>query len=136
MAFTTDVFDKVGGFHTAFKLYGDEKDFFQRIKQKDVKILYTPNLEVEQYIPIERLTKRELRHKSYLHGKGFAMSWLLSSPSFIQRVIKLGWYSFKVFLLSLIYLLKPNFRRFFILWFYCGNIVQLFKGTKSKMSLF
>lgn len=27
MAFTTDVFDAVGGFHTAFKLYGDETDF-------------------------------------------------------------------------------------------------------------
>ncbi len=135
MAFTTDVFDAVGGFRTAFKLYGDETDFFRRTKQKNIKILYVPNVEVQQYIPAERLTKQELREKSYLHGRGFATSWLLSSPGLLRRVIRAGWYCFKVCVLALIYLFKPSFYRFFILWFYCGNIVQFLKGTEENTSL-
>lgn len=131
MAFTTDVFDAVGGFNTNLKLYFDETDFFRRVKQKKFKMLYVPEVKVEQFIPADRLKRRELRKKTYLLGKGAAIFWLLTAPSFAQQIKKIGLIKVKVFYHFFRYLIKPDFGKFFALWFNFSYIVQLFRQIKK-----
>ena len=81
MVFTTQVFDAVNGFNTNLKLYGDETDFFRRAFEKGFSVFYDPEVEVVQFIPSERLSRQELKDKSYKWGTGSATTWLLSDAT-------------------------------------------------------
>lgn len=131
MAFTTNVFDTVGGFNTDLDFYFDETDFFRRVKQNDFRILYVPGVEVEHFIPVERLTKKEMRNKTFSVGKGAAAFWLLSNPNFVQWLKKVGLQSGKIFYHSFGYIIKPCFGKFFALWFNCGYVSQLLKEKRK-----
>ena len=131
MAFTTDVFDAVGGFDTIYKLYFDETDFFRRVRQKNFKILYVPDVEIEEFVPADRLTVRELKKKTCLLGKGAAIYWLLTTPTFTQRIKKVALIKIKIFYHLFRYLIKPDFGKFFALWFNYGYITQLFKVVEK-----
>lgn len=132
MAFRAEVFDAVGGFNTNLKLYGDETDFFRRAAEKKFKMLYDPQVEIKQVIPANRLVKEELRHKSYLWGKGSATVWLLSSSGALTRIGKIAEYFFRTVYLAASSLVRSGFGKFFTLWYNCGYLVQLIKGLEKR----
>lgn len=124
MALRDYVFDTVGGFDTYIKYYFDETDFFRRVGQHDFKVSYAPNVEVEQFIPVERLTKEELRRKTYLLGKGAAMFEDLSDPGVLPWAKRLGISCVKSIYHLLRYVANPSFGKFFAFWFNYSSTVQ------------
>lgn len=132
MSILTRVFDEVGGFDTNLKLYGDETDFFRRAASKGFKMLYDPKVVVRQIIPANRLTKEELRYKSYSWGKGSATVWMLSEPGFFKRLAKMVEYFFRTVYVGLSSLVKGSFGKFYTFWYNCGYLAQLFKGLEKR----
>ena len=117
MAFNVCVFDTVGGFNTSLKYYFDETDFFRRVRQKEFSVLYAPDVEVEQHIPVERLTKGALLAKTRLLGIGAAQFRMLSGPSPALWTKFLVDCSVKSAYHFLMYIFNPTFGTFFALWF-------------------
>ena len=132
MAFRREVFEAVGGFNTELKLYGDETDFFRRAAAKDFLIVYDPRIEVSQIIPAGRLTVEELRHKSYIWGKGSATLWLLSTPGFFRRSRKIAEFSLRAVYVGLSSLVSWSFGKFYTFWYNCGYLAQLLRGLERK----
>jgi len=132
MAFTTEVFDSVGGFDTNLKLYGDETDFFNRVsRKKSFKTLYDPKMAISQSIPASRITREELGHKSYLWGKGSATIWLLSARGWWLRVLKIMEYLLRTIYIKTRTFFSKDFGRFHTLWYNRGYLAQLFKGLEN-----
>lgn len=132
MAFTTDVFDSVGGFDTNLKLYGDETDFFRRAYENQFSIYYDPNVEVLQVIPPIRLTIDEISKKAYRWGEATATDWLRSSPNSFQRTLKILEYGVRVPYRRLRLLLSSNFGYFFTFWCYRGYLAKLVRGIETE----
>jgi len=130
MAFTTDVFDAISGFNTNLKLYGDETDFFRRVNEKKFSVYYDPAVEVSQFIPKERLTKEDLKDKSYKWGKGAATLWMLSNRETLPRVKQIISFFAKTCYMHFKNLFKADFGKFFTLWYSRGYLSQLFKRIK------
>lgn len=128
MSFKTEVFDTVGGFDTNLKLYGDETDFFRRVAETDFSVYYNPSVEVSQFIPSERLTVKELRHKSYIWGTGSATLWLISSPGLIGRAVKFFEYFLRTLYVGATSLSGGSFGKFYTFWYNWGYAVKLLKG--------
>lgn len=130
MAFRAEVFDRAGGFDTNLKLYGDETDFFRRAGEKDFTTFYDPNVTVAQFIPNERLTIEELRHKSYIWGEGAATAWMLAAkPSGAARLLKSLEFSAKAVYVGTSARVKNNsFGKFYTLWYNRGFAAKLRKG--------
>ena len=63
MGFRKECFDQIGDFNTELGrnkqnlLAGEEKDLFNRMKERQMSILYFPDIEVEHVIPEKRTTK-------------------------------------------------------------------------------
>lgn len=131
MSFKTEVFDAVGGFDTNLKLYGDETNFFRRASEKGFSMFYNPRAEVKQVIPANRLTKDELRQKSYIWGKGAATNWLLSVGGFGQRIAKIVEFSIRTAFMELSSVFGVNFGKFYTLWYNRGYLTQLLKGLEK-----
>jgi glycosyltransferase involved in cell wall biosynthesis len=132
MSFTTKVFDAINGFNTNLKLYGDETDFFRRVFEKGFSVYYDPAVEVSQFIPAERLTKEELKDKSYKWGKGSATHWLLKTDSGIKRFMKLTEFTGRTLYMALMSKLRGNFGGFYTYWYNRGYLAQLIKGLESE----
>ncbi|HXG82927.1 MAG TPA: glycosyltransferase family A protein [Pyrinomonadaceae bacterium] len=132
MAFTTEVFDSVGGFDTNLKLYGDETDFFNRLsRKKSFKTLYDPKMAISQSIPANRITREELGHKSYLWGKGSATVWLLSSRGRRQRFVRILEFLLRTIYIQIRTFFSADFGQFHTLWYNRGYLAQLFKGLEN-----
>ncbi|HEX7845519.1 MAG TPA: glycosyltransferase family A protein [Chitinophagaceae bacterium] len=132
MAFTTHVFDTIGGFNTNLKLYGDETDFFRRVYERDFSVYYDPAVEVSQFIPAERLTIEELKDKSYKWGKGSATHWLLKTNSGVKRSVKLAEFMTRTVYMGFMSKLRGNFGGFYTYWYNRGYLAQLIKGLEDK----
>lgn len=132
MAFKADVFDAVGGFDTSLKYYFDETEFFRRVGRYDFKVLYVHDVEVEQFIPVARLTKDELRRKTNLLGNGAAIFWNLSNPGVVPWAKRFGICTLKSVYHLLSYIINPTFGKFFAFWFNYGWIRQLLKFRFAK----
>ena len=132
MSISTRVFDEVGGFDTNLKLYGDETDFFRRASAKGFKMLYDPKVVVRQIIPANRLTKKELRSKSYNWGKGSATVWMLQTPGFFKRLAKIIEYFFRAVYVGVSSLVRSSFGKFYTFWYNCGYLAQLLKGLEKR----
>lgn len=76
MGFRKDCIDQCGLFNTELGrskknlMGGEEKDLFNRVKEKGFKILYFPDIEVEHVIPPQRTTKDYIKRL----GKGIGTS--------------------------------------------------------------
>ena len=132
MSFTTRVFDEIGGFNTNLKLYGDEKDFFRRVAEKKFSVYYDPGVEVYQFIPGERLTKKELKEKSFKWGEGAAMNWMLEQGSSVKRAGKVFEFSLRTIYMSIMSKVRGNFGGFYTYWYNRGYLKNLLKGVESK----
>jgi glucosyl-dolichyl phosphate glucuronosyltransferase len=140
MAFRAEVFDTVGGFNTELKLYGDETDFFRRVSEKNFTVFYDPQIEVSQVIPADRLTVEELKHKSYIWGKGAAKVWLLSTLESdggggggVKRIKKIAEFGLRTLYIQLVSIAsRANFGKFYTLWYNRGYLAQLMKGLKDS----
>jgi glycosyltransferase involved in cell wall biosynthesis len=132
MAFTTKVFDAIGGFNTNLKLYGDETDFFRRVYEKKFSVYYDPAVEVGQFIPAERLTKKELKDKSYKWGTGAATTWLLKGASGIARSKKIVEFTGRTVYIAVMHKLRGNFGGFYTYWYNRGYLAKLLKGLDKK----
>ena len=130
MAFTTDVFDVIGGFDTNLKLYGDETDFFRRASDAGFSTWYDPEAVVDQTIPADRLTKEELKQKSRKWGEGAAVLWLISKPGNLAFVAGILKYVAATATLSLRLIVKPDFPAFYTYWYNLGFLSRLFTGIK------
>ena len=131
MSFTSKVFDAINGFNTNLKLYGDETDFFRRVYEKGFTVYYDPAVEVSQFIPAERLTKEELKDKSYKWGKGSATHWLLKTNSGVKRIMKMTEFSARTIYMAFMSRLRGNFGGFYTYWYNRGYLAQLFKGLET-----
>jgi glycosyltransferase involved in cell wall biosynthesis len=132
MAFTTKVFDAIGGFNTNLKLYGDETDFFRRVYEKKFSVYYDPAVEVGQFIPAERLTKEELKDKSYKWGVGAATTWMLKGSNAIERGKKIIEFTGRIIYIGIMSKLRGNFGGFYTYWYSRGYLGQLIKGLEEK----
>ncbi len=134
MAFTTNVFDTVGGFNTNLKLYGDETDFFRRVFEHGFTVYYDPAVELSQFIPADRLTKEELKDKSYKWGKGSATHWLLKGNPAGQRAFKVAEFTARTAYMAVMSKLRGNFGGFYTYWYNRGYLAQLLKGLETQKS--
>lgn len=133
MAFTIEVFDSVGGFDTNLKLYGDETDFFNRVSRTGkFKTIYDPKMAISQFIPASRVTRDELKHKSYLWGKGSATVWLLSSRGASERAARILEYTARTIYIQTKTFFSSDFGQFHTLWYNRGYLAQLFKGLDDS----
>ena len=129
MAFFTNVFDAVGGFNTALRLYGDETDFFRRVEVKGFNVMYDPAIIVDQIIPAERLTKEAIKEKSYNWGLGSATLWRLGNPAAFTRFGRIIRYSFFIAYLGIAMSVRPTFGRYFTYWYDRGYLAKLLNGS-------
>ena len=95
MSFRKDVFNIVGSFNTSLgrignKLGGgEEKDIFQRIYNKQLKVLYVPDAIVFHSVPIERTTYNFIKKQAIGTGKGEYIRVRNNGIiKFIQRMIE------------------------------------------------
>ena len=129
-AITTEVFDRVGGFDTNIKLYGDETDFFFRASKFKFSTWYDPALVVTQHIPAHRLTQEVLKTKAYIWGRGSSMVWLLSSPGALRRLGRAAEHMARAAYVGGRWCLSPQFGRYFTFWHECGKLRQLISGIR------
>lgn len=132
MAFTTEVFDTVGGFDPELKLYGDETNFFKRASDAGFSMYYDPELVTDQVIPANRLTEEELRAKSYQWGNGAATGWMLTRPTMLQRAAKIVEYSLRSVYIGIRSAGSNSFGKFYTFWYNRGYLSQLIKGLEQK----
>ncbi|MBK8300791.1 MAG: hypothetical protein IPK90_10175 [Chitinophagaceae bacterium] len=128
MAFTTKVFDAIGGFNTNLKLYGDETDFFRRVYEKNFSVYYDPAVEVSQFIPAERLSKIELKDKSYKWGTGSATTWLLSEATGFKRILKITEFAGRTCYMGIMHRFRNDFGSFYTYWYNWGYLSKLIQG--------
>jgi len=128
MAFTVKAFDAVGGFDTNLKLYGDETELFRRITAKGFEMFYNPDFIVHQSIPVNRLTKKELAHKSFIWGKGSATAWMLSGISWLRRIGKIAEFFGRTFYMSVVHRFRDDFGSFYTYWYNRGYLSKLISG--------
>ncbi|MEG2071427.1 MAG: hypothetical protein RR034_08660, partial [Bacteroidales bacterium] len=140
MGFRKECIQECGDFNTQLGrtkknlLAGEEKDLFHRVKEKNYKIYYFPDIEVEHVIPPTRTTKEYIIKM----GKGVGISEQL-------RCRKLGKQALYVRYFSEIIKWGVSL----LLWFYygiqgkflIGNMLILFrwhvsKGLLEKISTF
>lgn len=132
MSFRTAVFDAIGGFDTNLKLYGDEKDFFRRVDEQGFSVFYDPSVEVFQYIPAERLTKKELKEKSFKWGEGAATNWLLEGNSGVRKVMKILEFSLRTSYMAIMSGIRGNFGGFYTYWYNRGYLSKLINGNQES----
>ena len=71
MGFRKSCFDQIGNFNTELGrnkqslLAGEEKDLFNRMKERQMSVLYFPDIEVEHVIPEKRTTKDFIARMAY-----------------------------------------------------------------------
>ncbi len=132
MCISAYVFDKIGGFDTNLKLYGDEKDFFRRASEAGFTSFYDPSIEVYQFIPAERLTKDQLRIKSFKWGEGAAMNWMIERGSSLKRAGKITEYFIRSLYMGVLSTVRGNFSGFYTYWYNRGYLKNLLKGIETK----
>ncbi|MBN8687128.1 MAG: glycosyltransferase family 2 protein [Chitinophagales bacterium] len=132
MSFRAIVFDQVGGFNTNLKLYGDETEFFSRVTKQGYKLIYDPEITVYQFIPASRLTKEELRHKSYIWGRGSATGWMIANQSPLKRLARITQYLLRTGYMFVRLPFKTDFGSFYTYWYYRGYLSKLVAGLDKN----
>jgi len=125
-----EVFDAAGGFDPRITLYGDETEFFRRVSRHDYTTLYDPEVVVTQRIPARRLSRKALRRKAYIWGRGSAMVWLMASPGAGRRWAEASRYVLRAAYVGARWCLGPRFGRSFTFWHNCGKARQLITGVR------
>lgn len=125
-AIFAEVFDLVGGYDNEISYYGEEVNFFYRLKEKGFVTMYRPDIIVDHYVPSLRLTKVALRQKAFLMGHGAAQIAL--PPKFnIARFGRL--FATNLYKLSYVgcaWLVRPRFDREFTFLLHLGYLARLF----------
>jgi glycosyltransferase involved in cell wall biosynthesis len=79
MAFDKRVFEKIGYFDVNLGriggnlLSGDEVEFFNRMRKRNLKILYSPGIHAWHHVTIERITKDFFYDRYYWQGRSDAL---------------------------------------------------------------
>ena len=93
MVFRKEVFDIYGGFNSDLHTRGDDKYVFDKLKKNNVKILYSPTIEVEHFIDDYRLEKKFIIRLSKIIGQSEAIrlkdSNLLLTIKFLEYTLKI-----------------------------------------------
>ena len=108
MVFRKEVFDVYGGFNSDLHTRGDDKYVFDKLKKNNVKILYSPKIEVEHFIDDYRLEKKFIIRLSKIIGQSEAIRL---KDSYFKLVIKFLEYILKLnlaFVLALVFLLDNH----------------------------
>ncbi len=93
MVFRKEVFDVYGGFNSDLHTRGDDKYVFDKLKKNNVKILYSPTIEVEHFIDDYRLEKKFIIRLSKIIGQSEAIRFkknnLLLTIKFLEYTLKI-----------------------------------------------
>ena len=93
MVFRKEVFDVYGGFNSDLHTRGDDKYVFDKLKKNNVKILYSPTIEVEHFIDDYRLEKKFIIRLSKIIGQSEAIRLknnnLLLTIKFLEYTLKI-----------------------------------------------
>ncbi len=94
MGFRKECIDACGKFNTELGrskknlMGGEEKDIFNRVKEKNYAILYFPDLEVQHVIPPQRTTKEYIKKMALGIGVSERLRTLrISKFSYLQRIV-------------------------------------------------
>jgi len=124
-AIRAEVFDAVGGYDPRISYYGEEVNFFYRIKGKGFVTLYRPDIVVDHHVPAARLTKAALREKAYLMGRGAAQVAVLPSVSLTRWLRLFAENLYRLCYIGCAWLTGPRFDREFTFRQYLGYMIQL-----------
>ncbi len=86
MAFRKDVFTQVGDFNTKLGriksslLSNEEREFFYRISEADLKVFYASKAVLYHRIPRDRMDKRWVIERTYWQGISDVVFWQLIQP--------------------------------------------------------
>lgn len=101
MVITKKAFDEIGGFNMAlpgvkgnFRIGGEGKDLYFRLKEKGQKIFYVPDLKVHHVVEVNRLNKEYLYRVASGIGRGERQR--ISSKGRMALYGKLAEYIFKL----------------------------------------
>src|SRR5262245_6549575 len=119
------VFDAVGGYDPRISYYGEEVNFFYRIKEKGFITLFRTDIVVDHHVPPERLTKAALRGKAYLMGRGAAQVAVLPSVSLYGWLKLFAENLYRLCCVGCAWLTRPRFDREFTFRQYLGYMIQL-----------
>jgi glycosyltransferase involved in cell wall biosynthesis len=93
MVFRKEVFDVYGGFNSDLHTRGDDKYVFDKLKKNNVKILYSPTIEVEHFIDDYRLEKKFIIRLSKIIGQSESIRLkdnnLLLTIKFLEYTLKI-----------------------------------------------
>lgn len=124
-AIRAEAFDAIGGYDPKISFYGEEVNFFYRLKGKGFVTMYRPDIIVDHFVSASRLTKESLRKKAYLIGRGAAQTAMLPSCSFSDRRKLLAHGLYHLLYVSAAWLTGPRFDREFTLRLYWGYLNQV-----------
>lgn len=135
MGFRKECIEQVGLFNTALgrtkknMLGGEEKDIFERLRQRDMKIMYFPRVVVQHVIPASRTTLAYV--KKFGFGAGVSEKVRCSGKpiqylcSLFKECVKWG----GTFVLSIFYVLVFQYSKAFALLAFRWNVT---KGLLSR----
>ncbi len=124
-AIRAEVFDAVGGYDPRISYYGEEVNFFYRVKGKGFITIYRPDIVVDHHVPAARLTKAALKEKAYLMGRGAAQVAVLPSVTLAGWVKLFAKHSYRLCYVGCAWLTGPRFDREFTFRLYLGYLIQL-----------
>jgi len=110
MAFRKKILVNIGGFNTDLVYRGDDKFVFLKLKEKNIKILYAPNIFVEHFIEAFRTTHEHICKVSRTIGASEKLR--LKSKPFKDRLKKSLEYFYKfngALILFIIFTLKGKY---------------------------
>ena len=136
MGFRKECIDACGKFNTELGrskknlMGGEEKDIFNRVKDKNYTILYFPDLEVQHVIPPQRTTKEYIKKMALGIGMSERLrTKKLSTAAYLKRLVAEGvkWCGSLVIFAG--YALSGRFRKGSILLYFRHYVT---KGLFSK----
>jgi GT2 family glycosyltransferase len=131
-AIRADVFDAVGGYDPRIAYYGEEVNFFYRVKAKGFVTLYRPDIVVDHCVPASRLSKAALIKKADLMGRGAAHVATLPSVDLLKWIKLFAKHSYRLGYVGCAWLIGPRFDRKFTFRLYLGYLIQLISSPNFE----
>ena len=94
-------------------------------------VWYDPGVVVDQTIPADRLTREEIRTKSFKWGQGSATVWMKNSHNALGRLAKAAEFTVRTCYLWARSAGDPSFGKFFTYWYNRGYLSKLVEGLES-----
>jgi len=132
MSFRKKILEELNGFNNALTYRSDDKDIFNRLKDKGYKVLYVPNIAVDHHIPESRLSRESIRRVSVYSGIG---ERIRHSENTIKKTAKFFDYLFKIavsVILSIFYFLQGEKEKSLLFKIMVWNL-QGYLGDEEKL---